>query len=112
MKIKTVIGMVMVSAVMASSATFADHNSPMGAGTANMPNDIHNTRIEDDNETFLSLVQGGGGADSVNRYDDSDTTSTMGRSALDTRGRMSFSSMSSSRMGSMGGSSMGRGGRR
>ena len=43
-----------------------------------MPNDIHNTRIEDDNETFLDLVQGGGGADSVNRYDDDSTTTTVG----------------------------------
>ena len=31
---------------LAAAPAFADHNSPMGAGTANMPNDIHNTRID------------------------------------------------------------------
>ena len=79
MKLKSLLAIFITSSVFASSAALADHKSPMGAGTANMPNDIHNTRIEDDNETFLELVQGGGGADSVNRYAD-DTTTTMGGS--------------------------------
>ncbi|WP_405232451.1 hypothetical protein [Lentisalinibacter salinarum] len=48
----------------------ADHNSKWGEGTANMPNDIHNSRIETmgDNETFRDFVRKGNGADSVNRY--------------------------------------------
>jgi hypothetical protein len=40
-----------------------------GGGSANMPNDIHNSAIEDDFETFIDLVQEGDGADSVNCYD-------------------------------------------
>ena len=75
MKLKTLLAISIATGVFTSSAAIADHKSPMGAGTANMPNDIHNTRIEDDNETFLELVQQGGGADSVNRYSD-DTTVT------------------------------------
>ena len=79
MKLKTLLAISIATGVFASSVAIADHKSPMGAGTANMPNDIHNTRIEDDNETFLNLVQQGGGADSVNRYSD-DTTVTRGSS--------------------------------
>ncbi len=75
---KSVIAMLIAGGVFATSSAYADHPSVWGAGTANMPNDIHNTRIEDDNETFLNLVQGGGGADSVNRYDDDATTTTVG----------------------------------
>lgn len=75
---KSVIAMLIAGGMIATSSAYADHNSIWGAGTANMPNDIHNTRIEDDNETFLELVQGGGGADSVNRYDDDSTTTTVG----------------------------------
>jgi len=102
MKLKSLLAIFITSSVFASSAVLADHKSPMGAGTANMPNDIHNTRIEDDNETFLDLVQGGGGADSVNRYAD-DTTSTMGGSR---------SSMTSSTMGGSRTITVNRGGRR
>ncbi|WP_405236225.1 hypothetical protein [Lentisalinibacter orientalis] len=56
--------------VSLSGPALADHNSKWGEGTANMPNDIHNTRIETrgDNETFREFVQKGNGADSVNRY--------------------------------------------
>ena len=79
MQFKSLLAMFITTGVISTSVAFADHNSPMGAGTANMPNDIHNTRIEDDNETFQELVQQGGGADSVNRYSD-DTTTTMGSS--------------------------------
>ena len=79
MKLKTLLAISITTSVFATSAAIADHKSPMGAGTANMPNDIHNTRIEDDNETFRDLVQQGGGADSVNRYSD-DTTVTRGSS--------------------------------
>ena len=87
---KTVLALTLSATLLGASAAWADHNSPMGAGTASMPNDIHNTRIEDDNETFIELVQNGGGADSVNRYDTTTTTtggSSMGGSdTLTTRG--------------------------
>jgi hypothetical protein len=90
---------ILTGSIAAATPALADHNSIWGPGTANMPNDIHNTRIEDDNETFLELVQQGGGADSVNRYDDgTDTTtrsapsrmvdrSTMGGGAYSATGR-------------------------
>ena len=56
----------------------ADHNSKNGEGWANMPNDIHNTRIEtreaSDNEAFREFVQYGEGSDSINRFADDDTT--------------------------------------
>lgn len=47
-----------------SSVAMADHMSIWGEGWANMPNDIHNLRIEyrDDNDAFLSEVQNGAGA--------------------------------------------------
>jgi hypothetical protein len=61
-----------------ASPAFADHNSPNEEGWANMPNDIHNTRIDTkesgDNEAFREFVQYGEGADSVNRFADDDTT--------------------------------------
>jgi len=75
---KSVIAMLIAGGIVDTSSVYADHNSIWGEGTANMPNDIHNTRIEDNNEKFLDLVQGGGGADSVNRYDDDSTTTTVG----------------------------------
>ena len=57
-------------AALLSVSALADHNSPDGAGSANMPNDIHNIQIEDDlsGAEFSDLVRGGGAADSVNRY--------------------------------------------
>lgn len=56
----------------------ADHNSVWGSGWANMPNDIHNTRIEDDlsSEEWTDFVQYGEGADVDNRYLDSSTSTT------------------------------------
>lgn len=94
MKLKTLLAISITTGIFASSVAMADHKSPMGAGTANMPNDIHNTRIEDDNETFLNLVQQGGGADSVNRY--SDDTTTMGGSRRPTTTSMGGGSRSPS----------------
>ena len=59
----------------------ADHNSVWGDGWANMPNDIHNTRLDptvSDTE-FMEFVSGGAGAESVNRYaDDEDATTSTG----------------------------------
>ncbi len=50
----------------------ADHNSKNGEGWANMPNDIHNTRVEtrenDDNEAFRDFVKYGEGSKTVNRF--------------------------------------------
>ena len=55
----------------------ADHNSKDGEGTANMPNDIHNTRIEtletNDSEAFRDFVQYGEGSKTVNRFDSEET---------------------------------------
>jgi hypothetical protein len=70
-----------VLATFFSATAMADHNSVHGAGWANMPNDIHNTRIEDDlsNTEFRDFVRQGAGADSVNRYLDT-TTSVRGMS--------------------------------
>lgn len=65
------LGMTVLGALVSLSGTaVADHNSKWGEGTANMPNDIHNMRIETkgDNEAFREFVQKGNGADSVNRY--------------------------------------------
>jgi hypothetical protein len=78
---KTLAALFVTGSLFAATAAQADHNSVWGAGHANMPNDIHNSAIEDDHEVFLDLVQQGGGADSVNRYDDTTTvTSTTDRS--------------------------------
>lgn len=48
-------------AALFSLSALADHNSVHGAGWANMPDDIHNTRIEDDLSTteFRDFVAGG-----------------------------------------------------
>lgn len=80
MKMKSIIALAVAGSFFSASYAYADHNSIWGAGSANMPNDIHNSAIEDDQDAFLDLVQYGDGADSVNRYDDSieDTTTVMG----------------------------------
>ncbi|RRQ24789.1 hypothetical protein D5687_01155 [Guyparkeria sp. SCN-R1] len=80
-KLKTIVpAFLAFAAFLASGVALADHNSPSGEGTANMPNDIHNTRVDtlDDNDTFLAFVQGGGGADSTNRFLDDDSTVSVG----------------------------------
>ena len=63
-----------------SASALADHNSPNGAGWANMPNDIHNTRIEDglSGSEFADFVRQGAGADTVNRYLDTTTPQSAG----------------------------------
>jgi hypothetical protein len=59
--------------VAAFGTATADHNSKNGEGWANMPNDIHNTRIETkeakDNEAFREFVQYGEGSRTDNRFD-------------------------------------------
>jgi len=63
---------------ISASPAIADHNSKEGEGWANMPNDIHNTRVETletrDNEAFREFVKYGEGSESVNRFDSDDTT--------------------------------------
>ena len=75
-------------AALFSVSALADHNSPMGAGWANMPNDIHNIQIEDDlsGSEFSDLVRQGAGADTVNRYLDSTTTLQSGSGSTATTG--------------------------
>jgi len=60
-------------AALFSMSALADHNSPNGSGWANMPNDVHNTRIEEDlsGTEFADFVRQGAGADTINRYLDS-----------------------------------------
>ena len=75
-------------AALLSASALADHNSLNGAGWANMPNDVHNTRIEDDlsGTEFRDFVRQGAGADTVNRYLDSTTTLTGSSGSTTTRG--------------------------
>ncbi len=58
---------------MAAMPAWADHMSVWGAGWANMPNDVHNTRIEDDltQDEWVDFIQYGDGASTPNRYLDS-----------------------------------------
>ena len=67
-----IIGLTAFGALAAASGNaLADHNSKWGEGWANMPNDIHNTRVETrgDDDAFRDFVQKGAGAESVNRFD-------------------------------------------
>lgn len=71
MKILTLTVCAATLALVAMPAA-ADHNSQDGMGSANMPNDIHNVRLDvrlndADNSYFTDFVQYGDGADSVNR---------------------------------------------
>lgn len=58
------------AAVACLPPAHADHMSPWGEGWANMPNDIHNTRLDlrDDNDAFRDFIQYGEGADTTNRF--------------------------------------------
>lgn len=69
MKIRTLLATCLTGGMLVTSTAFADHNSVWGEGWANMPNDIHNTRIEtmdEDNSVFTDLVREGGLVDSTN----------------------------------------------
>lgn len=63
--------------LIATGPAVADHNSKNGEGTANMPNDIHNTRVEtlesNDNEAFRDFVKYGEGSKTVNRFESDET---------------------------------------
>ena len=58
--------------LVVAAPVIADHNSKNGEGWANMPNNIHNMRIEtreaNDNEAFRDFVKYGEGSTSENRF--------------------------------------------
>lgn len=72
MRTKAISISLIILGVAGSANVLADHNSVWGEGWANMPNDIHNTRIDTlgDNVAFRDFVRYGEGADSVNRFAD------------------------------------------
>ena len=88
-----------------TSLAFADHNSVWGEGWANMPNDIHNTRVDTlnsgDQDGFRDFVRYGNGATSVNRF----TSDSPSRSSMTSNRSGSRSTNRNQRGG-------GRGGRR
>ena len=89
-----------------TSLAFADHNSVWGEGWANMPNDIHNTRVDTLNtdggqDTFRDFVRYGEGSTSVNRF----TSDSPSRSSMSSNRSGSRSTNRNQRGG-------GRGGRR
>ena len=61
----TLMKALVIAAAACLTSAQADHMSPWGAGWANMPNDIHNTRLDTRGETsaFLDFIQYGAGAD-------------------------------------------------
>ena len=79
-----------LTSLSAASPAFADHMSIWGEGWANMPNEIHNLRIEykDDNEAFLSEIQygdgavTGGGSNSDNMEPGNGVSGTMNQGAM------------------------------
>lgn len=91
MNTRTFLALLVSGSVLLAPAVKADHNSKWGEGWANMPNDVHNTRIDTldgDNSAFTDFVRYGNGADSVNRF--RTTSDTMAvpsdtRDAFDTR---------------------------
>lgn len=69
---RSLLSAAVVLAFAAAPVALADHMSPDGIGTASMPNDVHNTRLDvrlsdAPNECFLEVVQSGDLADSDNR---------------------------------------------
>lgn len=77
MKPKTqhIASLIAVIGCLSALPASADHNSVWGSGWANMPNDIHNTRIEDNlsGQEWRDFVRQGNGASTTNRYLDSST---------------------------------------
>lgn len=72
MKLKFATSAAFALVLAAAGTAFADHNSKNGEGWANMPNDIHNMRIEtkeaNDNEAFRDFVKYGEGSRTENRF--------------------------------------------
>lgn len=79
MRVRLAMTAIASAVLLAAAPSVADHNSKNGEGWANMPNDIHNTRVEtreaDDNEAFKDFVKQGAGSKTVNRFDSDDTQS-------------------------------------
>ena len=77
MKTKLIALSAATALIMTAAPAFADHNSKDGEGTANMPNDIHNTRVEtkepNDNEAFRDFVKYGEGSKIPNRFESDET---------------------------------------
>jgi len=94
--------LLVAAALALPGAALADHNSRWGEGWANMPNDVHNTRIDTrgDNEAFRDFVRYGNGAESDNRFD----TRERGAARVDAGSQV--------RAGSRSAPTQGRGGRR
>lgn len=117
MKLKTLLATCLTSGALVMTSAYADHNSPMGEGWANMPNDVHNTRLDPtiSDDEFSELVQGGDLATEPNRYDDDTTTTEPPASRAETQ-TTAGSSMGGSRSVSRAstrssGGTMSRGGR-
>lgn len=76
MRYQKIIFAVAAGLLITAGPAFADHNSKNGEGWANMPNDIHNTRVEtrenDNNDAFRDFVKYGEGSKTVNRFDSED----------------------------------------
>jgi len=106
----------LIAALGTSPLAFADHNSVWGEGWANMPNDIHNTRIDtmdEDSSVFQEFVSHGAGADSVNRFLDDDTDSSVSSRGSNSMGGSSVDAGSSAvSMTSPGGGARSGGSRR
>lgn len=68
MSMKSVMAMIIAGGIFAASAAHADHMSVSGAGTASMPNDLHNIVIEEGVDVLQDVVIYGDGTDTVNRY--------------------------------------------
>jgi len=99
MKIRQLTAATLALSTLNFSSAHADHNSVWGEGWANMPNDIHDTRIDtlgSDGTEFRDFVRYGNGADSVNRFATDSSTMRGARGG----------------MGGMAGGGMSRGGRR
>jgi hypothetical protein len=76
--LKQISPIVLALGLAAATTVQADHNSLWGEGWANMPNDVHNTRIDtmdEDTDSFIDFVRMGSGAASDNRFlvDSTDT---------------------------------------
>ena len=84
---KSLTSLLLAAGLLVSNSVYADHNSVNGEGWANMPNDIHNTRIDtlgSDSSEFTDFVRYGAGADSVNRFATDNERSTSATKRLTT----------------------------
>ncbi|HID49270.1 MAG TPA: hypothetical protein EYP40_06630 [Chromatiales bacterium] len=92
MNTRTFLALLVSGSVLLAPAAQADPNSKWGEGWTNMPNDVHNTRIDTldgDNSAFTGFVRYGNGADPVNRFriaSDTTAVSSETRDAFETRG--------------------------